>query len=269
MEENITEVDIKDYLQILIKRKWLIIAFILFSMIIALIISLLTKPLYKASAVVYLGDATQRYISASSVNSVIKSDDFLKGVISSLNFDISLETLRGNIAVNYPPQSKTITIEVSSFQPRKAADIANTIATNFVREIGESEKEKLMLFQKANLQKELKRIKDEIEEVKEKRLKYEKVNVEGGNSESLSKVLLLGQLEGQERSLKQFRFQILEKIYQIEQALITMEKPKTLSMATVPSTPFKPKTKLNLILAGFLSLFLGIFLAFVLESLKR
>jgi capsular polysaccharide biosynthesis protein len=264
--EDIEEVDIRNYLQILVKRKQLIIAFILFSVIIALIISLLTKPLYKASAVVYLGDVTQKYTSANSVNSVIKSDDFLKGVISSLNFDISLETLRGNIAVNYPPQSKTITIEVSSPQPRKAADIANTVAKNFVKEIGESEREKLMLFQKANLQKELKRIKDEIEELKEKRLKYGKVNVEGGDSENLSKVLLLGQLKEQERSLKQFRFQVLEKIYEIEQALITMEKPKTLSMATVPSTPFKPKTKLNLILAGFLGLTLGLLIAFVLES---
>ena len=64
---------------------------------------------------------------------------------------------------------------------------------------------------------------------------------------------------------------LIENLQKIDQKLANLKtrSVEILSSATLPSSPIKPKTRLIVALSAVVSLFVGIFLVFVIEFIKN
>ena len=150
MEETI---ELRELLDIIIKRKWLIVIALILSMTIGSIYSIFfVTPMYKSNTTLMVnsskginaGDIAASFdigsISTSqklvvTYGEIVKSRIVLEQVIDKLNLDMSYSKLLSR--VNSAPVNSTeiLKIEVQDEDPEKAAKIANTISDVFIKEV--------------------------------------------------------------------------------------------------------------------------------------
>lgn len=147
MEETIS---LKEIISILRKRARIIALITLIAAAVSSIVSFfILTPIYQASTQILVNQAQsdQPYVDVNQVRSnielintynvIIKSPTILEKVIEELSLDRSYEKLNQQVNVSSAQNSQVIEITVQDPDPRKAADIANTIATVFQNEIVE------------------------------------------------------------------------------------------------------------------------------------
>jgi capsular polysaccharide biosynthesis protein len=71
----------------------------------------------------------------NTYNVIIKSPAILEKVIQQLDLDMSSDQLNANVTVGSEQDSQVVNISVQDEDPKQAAEIANTIATVFQKEI--------------------------------------------------------------------------------------------------------------------------------------
>lgn len=263
MEE---EINLKDYIQILNKRKWIILACLLLSILVGIAAYYLTTPVYSASAQIVLSQsAPPRYQSRSFINSLIKSDDFLNFAIRKLNLKYKTDELRKNIAVTSSPPQVVIAVSVNN--PKKAARTANLLAERFVDEATASEVTDLVFKQKKLVQKELENLKQERKRIL---AAIEKAELEkaASTTEQLIKTLGLNSIREQLTDLHIAEINLAIRLNELEQTLIK-GSTKIEVPASVPLKPTRPKLKFNLAVSALVGLIIGLTLATALESTKK
>ncbi|MCM3670888.1 Wzz/FepE/Etk N-terminal domain-containing protein [Mesobacillus maritimus] len=145
MEETIS---LKELLQTLRKRLALIIAIALTATIISGVVSFfLLTPIYQASTQILVNQSKdeQSLYNYNEVqtnlqlintyNVIIKSPRILDIVAEELKLGLSSQQLNGKITVGNESDSQVVNISVQDENPKVAADIANTVATVFSKEI--------------------------------------------------------------------------------------------------------------------------------------
>ncbi len=149
------EIDLMELFKIFWSKKIQIAIIILLFMIIGLIyITKFVKPVYSASTSLLLASSNNDNMSGSiesstemeiRVNSklvstyreLIKSKRILRPAIANLHIDINEDVLKRNIRVNVINDTELIEITVTNSDPKLAADIANEIASIFIKEMQE------------------------------------------------------------------------------------------------------------------------------------
>ena len=140
-----------DYWAIL-RRSWIIIAAsAAIGTMLALILSLLSSPVYQASAQLFvsvkssdqLGEAyTGGLFVQQRVKSyvdVIDSPAVLEPVIQELGLDMPYTALAGKVSAQSPPNTVLLNVVVTDSNPQRAADIANATAKSYANEIARLE----------------------------------------------------------------------------------------------------------------------------------
>lgn len=146
MEETIS---LKELFQTLRKRMWLILSLTVVAALASGIISFyVLTPIYSASTQLLVNQAKneQPIYNPSEIqtnlqlintyNVIIKSPAILELVQQDLDLDMSTDALNGKITVGSQKDSQVVAITVQDPDPYMAADIANTTASVFQREIG-------------------------------------------------------------------------------------------------------------------------------------
>lgn len=150
MEETI---ELRELLDIIIKRKWLIVIALVLSMTIGSIYSVFfVTPMYKSNTTLMVnsskginaGDIAASFdigsISTSqklvvTYGEIVKSRIVLEQVIDKLNLDMSYSKLLSRVSSAPVNSTEILKIEVQDEDPEKAAKIANTISDVFIKEV--------------------------------------------------------------------------------------------------------------------------------------
>jgi polysaccharide biosynthesis transport protein len=144
-EEN--DIDIKEYIQILWRGKWIILACIVIAGILGFIISSNAIPLYRAEAKILIaeqnipselfGQTEVQYSTSSKTNfetqiEVVKSRRFKEEVIRLLSLGMTPSQLEEKMNISSVGDTNIISISVYDTDARRAADIANTMAEVYI-----------------------------------------------------------------------------------------------------------------------------------------
>ncbi len=146
------EMELKEYLSIILKRIWLIISLPVVAAAITAYVSFnVMEPVYEANTTLYIINKSQSsemtiayndlLVGQQLVNDykeIVKSRKVTSKVIEDLNLtSISPSKLAGKISVNAKNNMRLIEIVVSDSDPQLAMNIANKVADVFKREVVE------------------------------------------------------------------------------------------------------------------------------------
>lgn len=142
------ELDLRDIIDIITKRIWIIAAITIFALLMGIIFSvfilddiyassttLIVRENRKDGGSVQLSDINLARYLVGTYSVIIKSDRVLEKVVTELRSDLSFGQLRNKISVR--AEGNTIRISVEDINPETARDIANSVARVFINEIQE------------------------------------------------------------------------------------------------------------------------------------
>lgn len=142
---------LQDYATIL-RRSWLLIVIsTVVGLLIGLILSLLTTPLYQASAQMFVSVKSTSAVGEAysgglfvqqrvkSYIDVVDSPAVLEPVIAELGLDMPYTALAGKVSAQNPPNTVLLNVVVTDTNPDQAAKIANAVAASYATEIARLE----------------------------------------------------------------------------------------------------------------------------------
>lgn len=273
------EVDLREYINVLLKRKGIIILIFLIAVITAAIISyFVLTPVYQSSVSFQVNiELTKRlyyHPSSSSTNPYISdililltSDSILREAAERINLSYNFTKIKEKVEATNIKDTNIITLTVEDENPKIAKDLANSIVEVFV------EKNQFVYDEKRKIAEEnLKIYKEQLDDVEKSIIEIEKTKQKIATSTEMSDVekyfqtsLLLNSIVT-ERNTRNF---LISKISSIKEDLMNYKGFKIIDSASEPTTPIKPNKKLNIIIAGVLGLFVGVFVAFFLEFWQK
>jgi capsular polysaccharide biosynthesis protein len=267
MEEE--EIDLREYINVLLKRKGIIILIFLIAVITAAIISYFAlPPIYQSSTVFSVAQVDrQPVINITEALEIIKSNVVLDEVINQMSLEETTEQLKRQITTEGLKDTNFIKVTVEADTPEKAKSLVENIVKVFIEQHKDEYKEKVKLIEsRVNI------LKEQIAEFEKNIQEIEKTKKKIAASEELSEAerqfqaSLLLSSSVTERSLYN---SLISQINSLKTSLNNCQDFKIINYAQLPTAPIKPNKKLNILIAGVLGLFIGIFVSFFLEFWQK
>ena len=144
---GVEELDLRDYLYVIRARKWVIIRAIVVVALAALIWSLLQAPVYEGQSKVLIAEkgggaeifgsigldfSSQPERGLQTQVQLMQVRPLLENTIRRLGLGITPESLATRVTVSSVGQTNIVTITARDGDPERAAEIANTLADEFV-----------------------------------------------------------------------------------------------------------------------------------------
>lgn len=271
---NEEEVDLRDYLRIIAKRKWLIIILVAVAAATSIIASYLQPKVYEASATIKINTAEDSpHRTGAAAIAYINSDEFKQKVSSERDHAQLLKDAK----ITPAPLSEAdqVQIFVSHKDPRQAQKLANAVAGLFVKE----SRAKSAL---AELNKKILNVIESKKSYVERRIAEIKKNIEAteakissaGSSDTLVSILYTVRLNSLEEKLADLEVRKIdfEQDHLRQKIQLQMDKVKEariISKATLPLAPERAGLKQKVLAASVLALVVALGLVFVLEQLER
>lgn len=273
------EVDLIDYLTVLWKRKAMIIWLVFLSVASAALVSYLMKPTYEVSRVLKIGQITgvgrigQTAGNASQGTHLI---DTREAVIETITDQRLLEDVRAKIIPEVPIErlAKRITVDkrsahvrftVQGETPAQAVAVADAIAESIIQRHAKIVQEAMAV--KQQYEEDLKAKIDVLtKEIRGMRITFDRIRA-NPRVDAAEIILLQANLEDRQRGLVGLRRELRD--VQLSNLPPMSANTRIIAADAMPTKQVRPKTTLNMALAGALSLFTGIFLAFFLEYWER
>lgn len=306
LEED--EIDLRDYIKVLGKRKWQIASIFGGIVILTIIISFLTPPVFQASNLIEVGKIKGEPIqSLNAINSVFSRETVLQQIRSKIQekeafkektmatnqvgqmFDIKESESGGN----GDKSSKFIEIQGRAHTPEEAvtvveavSDILLTYHNNIFSEAKKNYEAELatIVDEKEKTKKNITRTEEEIARLENDMENYQREinNRSAAYSDAQGRIAesyidLLATVKNQKESKESQLLNLEHKLVNLEQQIQSKKyervyetKPTEIEVpATAPETRISPKRKQNVIIAGVLGIFLGILYAFGAEYFKE
>jgi len=263
------EVDLRDYIEVILKRKKTILTVFFVCVIITTVISFLMPKVYEATTIIEIGSILMPdsiltpvstsipLISKDKTIQKLKTDKMLEPVIQTLNLNIDGCALENSIKIEDIKNTNFLKLKIQYEESQLAVKIGNTIADYFVQQGNKIYEEKFSLVKEQinKLEKRSKTIEEEIE-------KLSKVI----SSQVYSSDFLI--LQNALSNYETISFKLSEKIYLLKQVLIDSTKFEVFKPATT-AQKIKPNEKLNIATSMILGLMLGVFVAFSQEFWQK
>lgn len=265
------EVELRRYWWIL--RKWLLLVLLLPIVCgaVAYVISIRSTPVYSASATLLVyrtpsGDITDYNAIVTSerlartYSTMIPRRPVLEAVIQRMGLNESPASLAKRMRVNLIQDTQLIQLDVEDADPQRAADIANAIAEEFIRQNS--------ALQEARFAESLENIKAQISELsglmEQTQRQLEALKAAGSPSDQAEVARLEGILAGYRNTYSEL-VQTYEKMRL--SAAQTMDSVTLFEPAQPPSAPVRPKPLNTAAVAATAGLVAAIALAFLVEYL--
>ena len=318
IQQEYEEIDLMDYVKVILKRKWLILAVFFGAAIVAGVFSFLMPKVYKIDTSLEVGQIAGEAVEVpGQVVEKIKSDVY--GIFVREKLQIPEEKYP-KIKIENPKDTNLITLVIESAKPPESKNILEAINNLIIAEHQEKIKTKKELIGQdiKTTEEKIKLVESDIEKTKNKiqpinedikrienkiaNAEEEKENLEA-KVDALQKVLPYQQDPGTQFALFDTKEKLANKKQEIENLYLTINSLKrskedldvqinsiktsieslnaqinalkasldeikptqVIKSPTVSEKPVKPNKKLNIIIAGILGLFVGVFLAFSQE----
>ena len=261
--------EIREYLEIFKRRKWAIISTILVTVAVVTVGSYVTPPIYSASTTLRIAQAHSGSIEyvdymyaerlMNTYVEILRSRPILEEAIQRLELSMMPEDLAKKIKVEALADTELIRISVGDGNPRRARDIANTLATLLIEQSqsiysggGRSARE--------ILQEQLKVIEDSLEQ--------DRASLQSLMDRTAS---AQGEIDALNNKITVEEETYAMLLRQYEQARVA-EAMRASSITVVepaiePEVPSKPRKRLNIMLGALVGLAGGTGLAFLFENL--
>jgi len=261
--------EIREYLQILKRRKWVLILTALVTCAVVSVGTYLMPPTYSASATLRVAQAHSASIEyvdymyaerlMSTYVEISRSRPILEEVIERLELSMMPEDLANKIKVEALADTELMRISVGDGNPRRARDTANVLATLLIEQSqslysggGKSTPE--------ILQEQLKVIEGNLEQDRASlQSLMNRAASAQGEIEALNNKITL---EEETYAMLLRRYEEARVAEAMRASSITVVEP-----AIEPEVPSKPRKRLNIILGALVGLVGGTGLVFLVENL--
>jgi len=268
MEEE--EIDLREYINVLLKRKGIIILIFLIAVITAAIISYFAlPPIYRSSTVFSVAQVDgQPIIDITEALEIIKSNVVLDEVIKRMGLvEETAKQLSSQITTENLKGTNFIEVSVVASSAEKAKSLVENIVQVFIKQNQAEYQEQVKL-----IEDRLKVLEEQIAEFGKNIQEIEKAKKKIAATEELSEgerqfqTSLLLSSSVTERELYNT---LSDQANSLKASLKNCEDFKIINYAQLPTAPIKPRKELNIVIAGVLGLFVGIFAAFFLEFWQK
>ncbi len=264
------EIDLREYINVLLKRKGIIILIFLITVITAALVSYFAiSPVYQSSVVFIMAKIEgQPVINITEALEIMKSNVVLDEVMNRMGgLEETAKQLGSRITTRNLTGTNFIEVSVVASLPEKAKSLVENITEVFIEQ------------NQAEYQEQVKFIEDRLKVLEEQIAEFEK-NIQE-IEETKKKIAATEELSESER---QFQTSLLlsssiteRELYNtlsnqansLKASLKNCEDFKIINYAQLPAVPIKPNAKLNILIAGVLGLFVGVFVAFFLEFWQK
>jgi len=262
-------VDLLDFLDILWRRKWIIVVTTIVAVIVAIAANFILKPIYTSSALLRVSAApnpstdradlqyVQRLMNTYTI--IASTKPLLSQVISDLQLDMSSTRLEGMIEVKAIEETELIELKVTNSDAQLAADIANSLANALISQTNSIAG---VTGASAAIQDQINQIQTELGDM---RTQYNtlasSLTADPSQVAELSRDIVIKQ-QTYETLLKQYDEARLNEALRVNS--ITLIEP-----ASPPKDPTSPKKTLNIALGVVLGLMGGTGLALVFSNVDN
>lgn len=266
------EIDLVDYVKVLLKGKWLILGMFLGSVAVAVGVSFVLPKIYRAEAVLEIGRVGKP--TQVGISTLIEEPPQLVEKLTGGAYNAPVGEALGiagqgfpEVKAENPKGTGLISIGVEIGSPQQAKDILDEINKLILVEHEEEAR-----VEKELLGENIERLGTKIES-----LENEKKNL-GAKVAALQETLLYQQTPGTQFALFDTKEKLEKKKRGIEQTYLEISSlqnslediklTEVVKSPVVPTSPVRPKPLLNGVIAAVLGLFLGTLLAFAKEWWK-
>ena len=263
------EIDLREYVNVIIKRRKIILTIFFVSVITTAIVSFLVPKVYEVTTVIQLGNIDKLLISKDEAIATILNQNFLSSIIKQLNLsDMFVERLKKYIRTEDIKDTNLLKITIEYPGLATAFKINDALINPLIAQWQDIYQQRLAVI-KARLEELITQIGNVEKEVDMTRSLIVNLPNTPGISpaeESLRMIILVNSLPTYETyltSLKDRRNNLQLLLLSDAKEFKIVEKPFT------PKHPIKPNKKLNVALSGIVSLMFGIFLVFFTEYWEK
>jgi uncharacterized protein involved in exopolysaccharide biosynthesis len=265
------ELDLRDLILILWKRRRLIVGVFLAAVVAAAAISFAIPPTYEVSTIIALGafpDST--YTSQASAREILLSDELLLNVISALKLDVPREKFRSfkqTIKVEPVNDTNFLKISIQTTNRSEGRAIVEKMVELFKERSSASYQQyrQLLAGQLDAVRTRLSSVEADIKKTREVLSAIESTTGISPVEKDLRRSRTLEYLQSEESQ----RIELLDRYLALQKEINGLKDVQVIRGAREPVYPVKPNKKLNVALAGMLGLMSGIFMAFILEYFQH
>lgn len=269
-QQHMDEIELRDLVLVLWRYRKMIVALFLIAVLTSGLISFLVQqPVYVSSATLYLGNFNDPFFcDISAAREIILGDTILgeaaKAFIPAMEPG-KLQSIKQSVqaeAVKYTPYLK---ITVTRDEPAQAQGILAKIIELFAEQSQPAYEQA-----QEQIREKSETIKARLEQVEQQIAATEAVISELEN-QNMSNIDIISQhLEAMNllTSLNDKYVSLEDSYSSLEKQLQNLKPLQVISMSEQPA-PIHPNRKLNVALAGVLSLMVGVFLAFIVDYFAR
>ena len=266
-------IDFWRYVGILKRWVWLIIAATVVGAGAAYGFSRSQTPVYQAEMTLLINQAPGTLTTSSSTdyNSLLTSKSLattyaqllterkvLEGVIPLLPVTMTVDQLKGDIAVSVVRDTQLIQVTVENTNPAVAAQIANTLSQVFIGQISDMQSERYRA-NKDSLSAQISEMDKQIQEIQKEQ------NALGSTASDQSTRERLETILSQYRQSYANLLQTYEQIRFAEAQ--TSSNVAQVEAAVAPTVPIRPKIPTNTLLGGVVGMLVALGVVFLIESL--
>ncbi|MDP3042697.1 MAG: Wzz/FepE/Etk N-terminal domain-containing protein [Candidatus Omnitrophota bacterium] len=261
------EIDIREYINVIIKRKKFILAIFIVSVVTAAIVSLRMPKIYEITSTIQLGSVSELLIKNEDAKSIMLNQNSLSSIIDDLNLKIPLEGLQKGIKISDIGGTNLLKIKITYPGVDMALKINDAIVNPLVAQGQIVYKERVAI-----INERLKELYGAIKNAEEDITRTQNLIIGIPSSKESSQaevylrtIILQNILPKYENNLTDLRNQRND----LQILLVNSKEFKIFDAPIKPKNPVGPKKQQNVLIAGMLSLMFGVFLAFVLEFWQK
>ncbi len=256
------EVDLRDYINVLIKWKWLIIWITILSMFISGIASyFIIKPTYRGEANLLLpkvGDSL--VLSAKETEALIQSNDFKNFIGQKIN--LPFESVSSGLTVSSKDSPNFVKINFENNSKDKIEDFFKELPQTLNEDTEDLYNKKIYV-----LKSKLSLLEKQAEEAKKQELSIEETLKQIGKSSGNKSEHFLEYsfMLNTYNSIVRTKMSLENEITSINTQISGSHKFKYIGSPFILNNPVKPKKLFNIAVSGVAAFFFAVLLAFFLE----
>jgi capsular polysaccharide biosynthesis protein len=250
------EIDLADYIRVLIKRKVTVISVFLIAVIAAAAYNFTAPRVYQAQATLSVAKIDEPLISAQRAKKALTSRTILQPVAAKLP-DLTVKKLRKNLKIDILKDAGLIDLTFTYTNPQRAVKILQGITISFINKANRRYQQKIGLIRKqlSLLFAQKQAIKEQVNNL---------VTQEAGENIGAYAIM-----QNAVSNYHQTYSELAREFFRLQQRLDNAQGFALAEAPAADSKPLKPKPAQNISIAAVLGLMLGIFIAFWQEFWEK
>ncbi|MFA6357059.1 MAG: Wzz/FepE/Etk N-terminal domain-containing protein [Candidatus Omnitrophota bacterium] len=254
------EIDLREYINVIIKHKAIIITTFFLSIIVAFILSFLSPKVFETHAIIRLGSISTVLISKPNAMAELQGQGLMNLVLkeNNLNNDKGEFSSKKILKVEDTKDTEFLKITVRNSSPILSETICNAIASKFVSEKKELFKKNILFLNEQinEFQKRYQIVVTEIDNFNKKILDFT-VNP---NYPLLQNTIT---------NYESICFSLRERVFSLKEQELKSQDFEVFEPAVIPGFAIKPSVRKNVAVAGAIGLIFSLFLVFIIEYWRK